>query len=407
MWMFIRMAVRNVHKNLKSMTLNGIGIALTVFLLVFIFSLSRGIENQIVQRNIQFETGGVMIRLDKDLIGWENQTEGDSIYRIILSVLDTHKEVKSFRPRISVRNASLYGNEGVQRIQVEGIRSEEYPLLNEMISLSDGNIGGDMMANGILISSELSEESGLKLMDECAIVLPSADGSVNMLDYVVTGIYQNTSHADKYRIYMSYEQAKELYHVNLPTLLLIDLVELETAELVAGFLASEVDSQEVEIKTYKDFMGRARALSGINRSALLGLTFFLLFISFVGIWAMIVEQVNERSVEIKTLLTFGFTRGSIRQVFLMESLYVSLLFLSIGILAIVLVIGIIDLFDGLYLGRLASFAFGSAIIQPELKVHDLLFAAGIALLYPLLATWFSLYSMKSLRPLKSLKPLRS
>lgn len=397
MYIFIKMAVRNVHKNLKSMTLNGVGIALTVFLLVFIFSLSRGIENQIVQRNIQFETGGVMIRMDKDLIGWENQIAGDSIYRIIRSALETDESVKDFRPRISARNASLYGKEGVQRIQIEGIMADEYPLLNEMVSLLEGNTGWEEIRNGILISSELSEESGLGLMDECAIVLPSADGSVNMQDYVVTGIFQNTSQADKYRTYMSYDQAKELYHSNLPTHLLIDLAELDEAERVAASLCATIILPDIEIKTYKDFMGRAQALSGINRSALLGMAFFLLFISFVGIWAMIVEQVNERRKEIGTLLTFGFTRGSILCVFLAESLYISLLFLSVGILAVVLLIGIIDSLDGIYLGRLASFAFGSSTIQPELKINDLLFAAGMALFYPFMATWFSLYSMGKAR----------
>lgn len=386
----IKIAIRNVHKNLRSMTLNGVGIALTVLLLVFILSLSRGIENQIVNRNIRFETGGVMIRLDKEITGWEKQAEGDSLFRVIQTALDTHPDIMEYRPRISTGNASLYGNDAVQRIRIEGITSGELPLLNEMVSIGEGNTGWQEIPNGLLISKELSEETGLVLLDECAILLPSADGSVNMRDYVVTGIFRNTSLMDKYQTYMLYEQARELYHTHLPTRLLIDLKDLKQAGSVVSSLSAEITSPDIEIKAYTDFMGRARALSGINRNALLAMASFLLFISFVGIWAMIVEQLNERRREVGTLLTFGFSRRSVKSIFLIESVYVSLLFSAVGLLVVLLLIGMLDYHQGIWLGRLAAFAFGSSTVLPELKITDILLASGIALLYPLIATWLSL-----------------
>lgn len=385
------------------MALNGIGIALTVLLLVFIFSLSRGIENQIVNRNIRFETGGVMIRLDKEIAGWERQVEGDSLYRVIRTALGTNPGVKECRPRISTGNASLYGKDAVQRIRIEGVTSGELALLNEMVSLLEGNTGWQEIPNGLLISKELSEESGLALSDECTIVLPSADGSINMQDYVVTGIFRNTSLLDKYQTYMLYEQAKELYHTHLPTKLLVDLVDLKQADPVASFLSSEINSPDIEIKTYTDFMGRARALSSINRNALLGMASFLLFISFVGIWAMIVEQLNDRRKEVGTLLTFGFSRRSVKNIFLIESIYVSLLFSLIGLLVVLAIIGMLDYHQGIYLGRLASFAFGSSTVLPELKITDVVLSAGIALLYPLIATWLSLLSVGRTRVVEFLQ----
>lgn len=386
----LKIAIRNVHKNLRSMALNGVGIALTVFLLVFIFSLSRGIENQIVNRNIRFETGGVMIRLDKEITGWEKQAQGDSLFRVMQTALETHPDIRGYRARISTGNASLYGKDAVQRIRIEGLTPGELPLLNEMVAIVEGNTGWQEISNGLLISKELAEETGLVCLDESAIVLPSADGSVNMQDYVVTGIFQNTSFLDKYQTYMLYEQARELYHTHLPTKLLVDLNDLKQADRVASSLSAEITSPDVEIKTYTDFMGRARALSSINRNALLGMASFLLFISFVGIWAMIVEQLNERRREVGTLLTFGFSRRSVKGIFLIESVYVSLLFSGVGLFVVWGLIGILDYHQGIYLGRLASFAFGSSTVLPELKITDLLFSAGIALFYPLIATWLSL-----------------
>ena len=140
-------------------------------------------------------------------------------------------------------------------------------------------------------------------------------------------------------------------------------------------------------------MGRAQALTGINRSALLGMAFFLLFISFVGIWAMISEQVNERRKEIGTLLTFGFARSSVKRIFLIEAVYMSVLFLVIGLFIILAILGIIEFRHGIYMGHLAAFAFGSSTLLPELQFRDVGITVIICLFYPLLATWLSLQAM--------------
>lgn len=392
MWMYIKIAVRNVHKNLKSMAFNGVGIALTAMLLVLILSFSRGIETQIVQRNIRFETGGMVIQFDKDLMGWENQHTGDSLYQRVLHVLNTYPE--GYRPRITIYNASLYAQDAVQRVKVEGIEYPEMELLNEIVPVVEGDTDWQNITNGLLISKELSQETGLTPGSECVIVLPTADGSVNMQEYRVTGIFQNTSQADKYQMYMPYKSAKELYHVNLPTRILVDFTHLDDADHMATLLQKEVASEFIEVKTYKDFMGRAQALSGINRNGLMGVAFFLLFISFVGIWAMITEQVNERRKEMGTLLTLGFSRNSVKKIFLVESVYISIIFLGIGLLTVLTIIGIIEYFQGVYLGRLASFAFGSSTILPELRFRDVGLTVIICLFYPLLATFLSLETMQ-------------
>jgi len=374
------------------MTFNGVGIVLTAMLLVFIFAFSRGIETQIVQQNIRFETGGMIVRFDKEITGWENQNTGDSIYQELLEAI--HAYPCDYRPRITIHNASLYALDAVQRVKVEGIDATELGLLNDIVPVIEGNTDWQHINNGLLISKELSEETGLDPGSECVIVLPTADGSVNMQQYIITGIFQNTSQADKYQTYMLYQEAKELYHINLPTRILLDFAHLDEAENVATALAKEVPSEYIEIKTYKDFMGRAQALSSINRNGLMGVAFFLLFISFVGIWAMISEQVHERRKEMGTLLTLGFARSSVKKIFLMESIYISIIFLGIGLFIILTTIGVIEYMDGIYLGRLASFAFGSSTILPELRFRDVAVTVIVCLSYPLAATFFSLATIQ-------------
>lgn len=393
MFIYLKLAIRNVHKNIRSLSLNGIGIALTVIVILFILSFSRGIENQIVLRNIQFETGGIVIHLEKEMAGWENRQQNERTYNRMIKMLEASPSVKGYRKRISVGNALLYGSDGTQRIRIEGMEKNENKLLNEMLLLTEGDTDWEKVPEGILLSNELAEEAGLSLSDECRIVLPTIDGSINMQDFIVTGIFRNTSQANKNKIYMEYGQAKELYYSNLPIRLLIDLTRLEEAEELSSLLSMEFPSTDIEIKTYLDYIGSARALSDINRKGMSGMAFFLLFISFVGIWAMVVEQVHDRRKETGTLLTFGFSRKGVKKIFLLESLYTSILFGMAGLLIAGVIFGGIALFDGVYLGRLASFAFGSATVLPQLEFSDMFLAGGIALAYPFLATWLSLRTL--------------
>jgi len=393
MLIYIKLAIRNVHKNLKSSYLNGIGIALTAMVIVFTFSLSRGIESQIVMRNIQFETGAITIKLKKEIINWENKEEGDRIYSQIETVLNNHPGISDIRKRISIYNASLYSSESTQRIKIEGLEPSERKSMDETIQLLEGDSDWSTTPNGILISKSMKEDCGLSIGDECNIVLPSADGTINMLDFIVNGIFLDTSQGNKNQAYISFDQAENLYFTNLPNRLLVDITDLEQVEQITEDISGQINNSEIEIINYKENLGTAQALSAINRSAMSGMAFFLLFISFVGICAMEVEQINERRKEIGTLLTFGFKRSSVKSIFLFESIYTSLLFLIIGLLIIITIILAISLKGGIFLGHNASFAFGSAIIRPELQLNDIFFTSLVIIVYPLAATWLSLQMM--------------
>ncbi|MDR1161683.1 MAG: ABC transporter permease [Tannerellaceae bacterium] len=402
MLIYIKLAIRNVHKRFRSVWLNGIGIALTVIAVVFIFSLSRGVMNQIVTRNIQFETGAITLTVKQELITYKNKQAGDEIYSGLLSVLDNTPEITGYRPRILASNAMLYAAGGNKRTRIEGLTPAELPLFLETVRLEEGSADWEEIRDGIVVSQGLAGETGLMVGDACTIVIQSAGGAINMQDYTVTGLFPDTSQANKYIIYTSYEQSKELYHANLPTHILVDIKDLGQAGRIKKQLREEIHHPWIEIEAYTDNLSTAQALSSINKYAMSGMAFFLLFISFVGIWAMQTENINERHKEIGTLLSFGFTRRAVRRIFLFESVYISLLFLLAGVGIALSVVYTIHVLDGLYLGSSASFAFGSSVIKPEVRLSDVFSAALIALFYPLAATGLSLAGINKMRIIRLL-----
>ena len=137
----------------------------------------------------------------------------------------------------------------------------------------------------------------------------------------------------------------------------------------------------------------AKTLSTFNRYGMLSLASFLIIISFIGIWSMQTENINERYREIGSLLSFGFKRNTVKLIFLYESLYISFIFFALGFAIVLFVVLIINVNKGLYLGESASFAFGSTIVNPELTVMHIFIVFITTVCYPFLATVLSLLTI--------------
>lgn len=393
--LFIKLAMRNVHRNMKSNLLNGLVISLTVFVVLAMLSLSKGIASQIVSRNIKFETGAVSITIDKKKAGWENQIAGDSLLRSIASALND-KRIDSYVYRIYPHNSALYLSDNTQQINIKGMEAQEISLIGEMLEIVSGKVDLQEKAKTILISDGISESYHLQVGDDCNIMVESVDGTINLEEFTVTGIFQYTSQMNKNDVYMNYETAKQLYNCNLPSRILVGLANLDDAEAVKNDLKKALGyCKGLEITSYQDHMGLAKSLSSINKYGMLGLAFFLILISFVGIWSMQVENIREREREIETLSSFGFRNISIKKIFMYECVYISLLFFFVGLIIVCGLLLIINSQNGIFLGHQASFAFGSAVVNPLLTWQDIVLTALLAVTYPFIATLFSFTHFKN------------
>lgn len=404
MQLLIKSAIRNVWRNMHSTLLNGIGITLSVVVLILIFSLSRGIEEQIVSRSIKFETGALMINFDEKTSSFDNVL-GDILMMQIVSTLENDTEISSYNYRIYPKKSMLYLNSKTQSINIIGLKEGELPQLAEMIKLLNGKVEFGDSKKGIFISNGIANEYNLKVGDECNIMSQSVDGSINLNDFIVTGIFRYTSQINKHNVYMEYEQSKELYNSNLPSKILINVQDIRKADELKSRIAKQLncvcksdntsicDCGGFEISSYKDHVGIAKTLSGFNRYGMLSIAVFLVLISFVGIWSMQIENIHDRSKEAGTLLSMGFPLRLVKKIFLYESVIISLVYYFTGILIVLIITSIINFQNGIYLGDNASFAFGSSIINPVLSIRDIINTFIIALIYPLLATLISLNAL--------------
>ncbi len=398
MKLFIQLAIRNVHRNFRSALLHGTGVSISVILLLFAFALSRGIEKQIVDRRIRFDTGAVYIEFEKEIANQRNAPDGDALFQLIRSALAAIPEITGYRNRIYPSHSVLYNETNAnERIKLQGIHPEELTLLLDMVPVKEGIFLTEENPKSILVSNGLAASLELAIGSSCPILQQTIDGMINLDEYTVTGIFQYNSLANKNLVYMDYEEARKLYHCNLPSALLLDLDDPAHAgpvkDKLTGLLSGVNENSSIKIGAYTDHTGTARAVASINKYGFIGLATFLILISFVGFCSMQSENIQERKKEIGTLLSFGFKKSAVKKIFLLESIYISLLFMAAGSIFLTLNIMIINLNNGLFLGESASFAFGNAVINPQMALEDFLPAIGVTVAYPFIATYLSLIAI--------------
>lgn len=413
MRLFIKLAMRNVRRNKRSTLLNGCGIALSAMVLLLVFSLSHGIEQQVVSRNVKFDTGALSVNFDKKVASFQNELEGNRMLNKTLLFLDRNEEVVSYSKRINISNSSIYLNDNEQKTQVIGISKEEIALLNEMLVIQEGTVS-DLDESRIIISDAVADLLNMKLGDYCHVMVQTIDGAINLDEFLVSGIFRYTSQQNKFTVYMDYQHAKGLYNSNLPSAIFVNIRVLNRAQSVKTDWLKQLGSEEYDlsgevkykgltIASYEDSMGRAKMLSTFNRYGMLSVAFFLILISFIGIWSMQTENIDERQREMGALFAFGFKRKIVKWIFLCESIYISGLFFVLGLILSLMVIGGVNLHEGVYLGESASFAFGSSIVNPILTFKQVFLVFILSLVYPFIATLLSLLVVNKKEIIEMLK----
>ncbi|MDR0506813.1 MAG: ABC transporter permease [Dysgonamonadaceae bacterium] len=388
--LFIRLAIRNVYRNANATILNGIGISCSIILVLFILSLSKGIETQMILRNINFETGAITVDINKDLASVKNKEYGDSIFKLIQWHYDYH-------PRIYTSHSSLYFEGNNQRVAIIGLTKSEEDNLKQHIKILSGDIDLSNGSNEILISNGLSESLNLKVGDNCEILQHTVDGAINIGEYLVSGIFRYTSQMNKNTIYLNYEQTKQLYNCNLPTKIVITLKDLSDVDNIKNLIKNQLNelthnADFFNVSTYKDNLNTAQTLAKLNKYGMLSIAVFLILISFIGIWSMQVENIRKRKLEIGTMSALGFSSVSIKSIFIYESVYIGVCFSIVGIIIFGVILFIFYLNDGIYLGNSLSFVFGSSIIHLKLTTIDLTSTLTFSVIYPILATMASISS---------------
>ena len=368
-----KISMRNITRQKKRSFLLGGAIAFGVFIIISLGSFTTGMT-ETLQENFTSIMGGHIYILGTETLdsGRVVQVIGDTddLENAIDAVDDM---VEEYHVRSQVRMGEIIFGSKSTTLQVSGINWDNEQLLKDTLTISDGNLDNIDTAGSLLLPESVAEKLGVLPGESVLIRMDTVTGQKNVGEFTVSAIIQEQESFS----FISAGYTEMGYLNNLIGLepneyqyLTLHLKNIETMDAVAAQLVTElektslVDTSEDDdeedqqdkmhgmmfgggmssaadepwdgtkfgITNLNDIMEPVLQLVNILNIVSIALFAILLVITMVGLINTFRMVLIERTKEIGTMRAIGMHRGSVRSIFLLEALYLSLFGAAAGIL---------------------------------------------------------------------------
>lgn len=368
-----KISMRNITRQKKRSILLGGAIAFGIFIIITIGSFTTGMT-ETLKGNFTSMMGGHIYILGTETLpsGRIVQVIGDT--EDLERALDTIDDlVEEYHVRSQVRMGEIiFGSKSVT-LQISGIDWNKEQLLKNTLTITDGTLENIESAGSLLIPEKVADKLGVIPGESVLIRMDTITGQKNVGEFTVAAIIQGQesfSFISAGYTEMGYLNEliglgpDEYQYLNL------HLKDIEKMDVVAERLVSELEktslvdtgddeSEEGEegmrhgmmfgggfsgaadepwegtkfnITTLNDIMEPVLQLVNILNIVSMALFIVLMIITMVGLINTFRMVLIERTREIGTLRAIGMHRGSVRSIFLLEALYLSLFGAAAGVL---------------------------------------------------------------------------
>jgi len=205
----------------------------------------------------------------------------------------------------------------------EGVEPERENRMGTGVVISAGRLleAGD--ANGMMIGHGLAHTLKLKPGDFATLVMNTADGALNSLEFQVIGVFQTFSKDyDARAVRISLTAAQEMLATNGVNTLVVALKETELTGAMAADLSKDVESVGLEVKTWmqlNDFYAQTVEMYDAQFGVLRIIILLMVLLSVANSVNM---SVFERVGEFGTMMALGNRSGRVFQLIVAESVII-------------------------------------------------------------------------------------
>jgi putative ABC transport system permease protein len=329
--MLIKIALKNLTRQKTRTIAVLITVAMGITSLMIYHGFNTGIMNQYRENTIHARYGHGQINTKgyRDTIWekpWEHWMEAD---HPALVEVGNSKLVQKIFPRISFYGLVNNGSRSISGLG-EGVVGEiEAPFFNTINIIKGKNLSNE--EEGIVMGKGLAEALGLGIGDRVTVLVNTVDGSLNGLDFYVTGIFHSgMKYFDDVFFKIQLDKAKSLLDTTKIEYAAIGLHKLEDWQTLAN-----------DVKKYPDLESTAfNVLDKVyyqNSVDFLQAQFnFILIVIFtivvLGIFNTVSTIIMERKNEIGNLRANGESRGEIMILILTEGLLLGLIGTVAGVI---------------------------------------------------------------------------
>lgn len=218
-------------------------------------------------------------------------------------------------------SAGLAGNgDSDWPVAVEGVEAEREAELGSYISIAAGrNLAGDD-AFGALLGAGVAQALAVSPGDWIDLVAPTLDGSTNVLEFEVVGVFQTFSKDyDAHTLRIPLAATQELLGARGANVAVLELFQTETAETLATALDAELGPRGLELARWDEldpFYGQTVELYEQQFGFLLVI---ILLLVVLGVATAIGMGIHERAGEFGTLRALGTRDGGVARLILAEA----------------------------------------------------------------------------------------
>lgn len=331
--LYFTLAWRNLWRNSRRTMITVTSIVFAVLLALFVGSMNRGSHNQMIDNMARFHTGFLQIQDSRyeDEPSLDNALLYDEDFA--RRVIQSHPGIEFLLPRIETFMLAA-GDEQTRGALVLGIDLEGEQRLNRLRDrLAEGRFfaPGD---GGAVLTQGLARRLNLSVGDNLVLLGQGRFGMTASGQFPVVGLLQHPlREMDNRTVYLSLPDAQWLLsaeeHI---TGLLITPEQVRHTQDIATALDAELDGGTFRVQTWRQMMPDLLGVIQFDVAQQHLITGILYMVIGFGLFGTVLMMTLERLREFGVLLSVGMRRGRLASVLFIETLLISLLGVSGGLL---------------------------------------------------------------------------
>jgi ABC-type lipoprotein release transport system permease subunit len=405
--MLIKLAWRNLWRQKRRTLLTASALALALLLSLLMRSIQEGSYSTNIENIARLSTGLIQLQ-DPEF------KDGQSINDLLpqapefIQYAQQHPYIETVLPRIEsfALAAAADKSKGVMIYGIDPQKEQTYSNLSEKLIAGD-YFDTDIALDQILIAEGLAAQLGVTLGDEVILYGQGYRGQTAAGLYQIQGVlYFPMKELNNQLLYMSLQSAQRFYSTGkLVTSWVLHTKKFNQVEQTVADLQAFYN-KDVSVRDWQDLSPDLAQQILMDRSSGLFLMYLLYGIVGFALFATLLMMTLERQREFAVMLATGLLRTKLIKLISIESFFIGLLGISIGLL-IALPILIWLFFNPITLsGETAQLMLDMGyqpiipvLLDPLLFVYQVIIVLGLLVLCLLYPMW-RLYKMDLVSALK-------
>ncbi len=214
----------------------------------------------------------------------------------------------------------------------EGVEPDKESALGTQVRFVEGRQLAKNDQYGIIVGEGIAHSLKLRKGDRVTVLLNTAEGALNSLEFEIVGTFQSFSKDyDARAVRIPLIAAHELLGTKGVNSLVVSLKRTQDTQAVAEALAHQLDSKQFEVKTWQqlnDFYENTVALYDRQFGVL---QFIILVMVLLSVANSVNMGVLERVGEFGTMMALGNSSGAVMRLVVTENVLLGLIGATLGL----------------------------------------------------------------------------